>query len=336
MYRRFLNNGDYLGIITEDSLSQITRGKNDCFPLAEEAAEEAIIEYLSDNYMVEEELEIGKSIIEYDPRISYSPGTHFTKDGKIYKATRYIAGAKSPSTAPCWEEYFGEEEEPTEYNQFKDYVPNDIVLFADKLFMCVEYNGISYERIEVPGVIGWEVVTAGNWEPNVEYMEWDVVLFGDSYYALLDSVDVDLTQNPEESDKWGLIGTYDPTYRYEYNDREYVEYNGNLYLPLMPPSPDELAVGFNMTEHDPRNASIKKHLVRLALYELHKLISPNNVSSARIADYEASIEWLRDANKMRINPKIPRRIAEDNKSVAEFATATYMRDYDPYKNPWQI
>ena len=49
MYRRFLNNSDYLGIITQDSLSQITRNEPETIIQAEEAAEMSVIEYLSEN-----------------------------------------------------------------------------------------------------------------------------------------------------------------------------------------------------------------------------------------------------------------------------------------------
>lgn len=104
----------------------------------------------------------------------------------------------------------------------------------------------------------------------------------------------------------------------------------------MLPVADELKEGYNIRAHDPRNANIKKHMVRLALYELHKLISPNNISSARITDYETSITWLRDANRMKINPQIPRKLDDQNKPTAEYAIATFQRDYDPYQNPWQI
>ena len=94
--------------------------------------------------------------------------------------------------------------------------------------------------------------------------------------------------------------------------------------------------GYNIRFHDPRNGNIKKHMVRLALYELCKLISPNNISSARIVDYETSITWLRDANRCKINPQIPRKMDDDNKPVTEFAIATFQRDYDPRNNPWHI
>lgn len=48
MYRRFLNNDDYLGVVTADALSQMTRGNDDRFIQAEESAEMSLIEYLSE------------------------------------------------------------------------------------------------------------------------------------------------------------------------------------------------------------------------------------------------------------------------------------------------
>lgn len=52
-------------------------------------------------------------------------------------------------------------------------------------------------------------------------------------------------------------------------------------------------------------------MVRLAVYELTKLIAPNNVSAVRMKDYEDSMKWLNDASKLRLNPQIPRKLAED-------------------------
>ena len=71
MYRRFLNNNDYLGIITPEVLAQLTRGNGEHFVRAEEAAEASVVEYLSENYEVEKELAKGKCIADYDRRVSY-------------------------------------------------------------------------------------------------------------------------------------------------------------------------------------------------------------------------------------------------------------------------
>lgn len=54
--RRFLNNSDYLNIITQEALQQLTRGNDEQFIQAEQSAEMSIVEYLSENYEVEKEL----------------------------------------------------------------------------------------------------------------------------------------------------------------------------------------------------------------------------------------------------------------------------------------
>lgn len=78
MYRRFLNDSDYLGVITEDALMQMTRANSERFVQAEESAEMSLIEYLSENNEVERELNIGKFIAAYDRRITFPVGAHFT------------------------------------------------------------------------------------------------------------------------------------------------------------------------------------------------------------------------------------------------------------------
>lgn len=72
-------------------------------------------------------------------------------------------------------------------------------------------------------------------------------------------------------------------------------------------------------------------MVRLALYELTKLIAPNNVSVVRMRDYEDSMKWLNDAAKLRLNPQIPRKLDATKKPVTDWQLATFQTDYDPYK-----
>lgn len=72
-------------------------------------------------------------------------------------------------------------------------------------------------------------------------------------------------------------------------------------------------------------------MVRLAMYELTKLIAPNNVSIVRIKDYESSMKWLSDAAKLKLNPQIPRKLSEDKKPVMDWQLSTFQTSYDPYK-----
>lgn len=338
MYQRFLNNNDYLSIVTEEAMSQLIRGKEERLAMAEEAAEQSIIEYLTDNYEIEKTLAVGKNLREYTPQIIYPAGSHFYYMGAIYRAIRPIGGYKAPELTPYWQEVndIVNTEDIKPYSQLLDYSPNDLVMVGDVCWKCLDYNGYSYGDIRYPGVCGWIEAQAENWEANVEYELWSPVRYRGKYYALTNLEAIDWTNNPEDSDNWGLIGQYDPDYTYEFSSTEYVEYRGTLFVPAMNVNADKLEDGYNISQADPRNGNVKKHMLRLAVYELHKLISPNNISSARITDYETSITWLRDASRLRINPNIPRKLDDENKPVAEFAIATFMRDYDPYKNPWQI
>lgn len=341
MYKRFLNNTDYLSIVTEEALSQLIRGRENRLAQAEEAAEQSIVEYLTDNYEIEKVLEEGKNILEYNDQITYPVGAHFYHDKKLVKAMRTINGRKAPTDTMYWEMYDEPIDNPNmvcEYWQTKDYIPGDIVYFANAYYICKEYNGFSYGDIRVPGVDAWKSVDIQNWEANVPYEIWGVVEYDGNFYTLVkNDEDIDLTVNPYDSEYWGMVGDYDATYQYEFSDHEYVVYNNKVYVPSMSVNADVLKDGYNIHESDPRNANVKKHMLRLAVYELHKLISPNNVSSARITDYETSITWLRDASRLKINPHIPRKLDEDdNKPVTEYAIATFARDYDPNKNPWQI
>jgi len=99
MYHRFLNNTDYLSIITEKHLNDLIREDKRCLELAEEAAEAAILEYLTENYEVEKALMLGKGIREYNRQITYPVGSHFYKDNKIWETIRSISCPEIK--APC-------------------------------------------------------------------------------------------------------------------------------------------------------------------------------------------------------------------------------------------
>lgn len=338
MYQRFLNNNDYLGIVTEEALAQLIRGKEERLSQAEEAAEESVIEYLTDNYKIEECLAIGKNLRPYNPQITYPAGAHFILNDKIVAAIRPISGYHAPEKTVYWEEYLEpiNEGDYVLYTQLLDWKPDDVVKYGQNYYICRDYNGPSYNDIRIPGISGWNVLEVSSWEANVELPVWAVRQYRGKYYTLISLDNIDLTVNPEESDNWGLIGEYTPDYQYEFSDHEYVVYGGLVYYPAMNVNADSPKFEYNIKLDDPRNPNIKKHLLRLAIYELHKLISPNNVSQARITDYETSITWLRDASRLKINPAIPRRIDETNRPETEYAISTFARSYDPYENPWHV
>lgn len=337
MYRRFLNDSDYLGIITPESLAQITRGNNERFVQAEESAEMSVVEYLSENYEIEQELNKGKYIAGYDRQITFPVGAHVYYEGAICEVIRSISGYKVPAVTVYWQEHLDiglDMATAQRYSQFGTYYPKDVVVYNDVLYICVAENGYKFGDIRIPMVEGWLEAKCKLWQP-VEYVQWDVVEFEGAFYTLLTTVGFDNNATPLESDCWGAIADYSREYNeYEFSKHEYVVFEGRVFFPGTDVNADVPVLGVNLSPHDPRNYNLKKHLVRLALYELTKLIAPNNVSVVRMRDYEDSMKWLSDAAKLRLNPQIPRKIAEDRQPVTDWQLATFQTDLDPYKNPW--
>lgn len=338
MYRRFLNRNDYLSIITETALRQLIRDNDFRFVQAEQAAEASIIDYLSENYKIEEELARGKYIFEYDRRITYPVGSHFYMDGKICEVIQAINGYKAPCPAPYWHEHEESVDIDTveRYSQMKDYRPNDMVVFLDRVYVCDIQNGFDFNDVRIPGIKAWEPVETEEWVP-MPYEEWDVVKYEGQFFALISLENYDELVNPMESDCWGLIGDYDSSIdTYELSEHEYVVYKGQVYYPIINPNPDTPELEANIYYNDPRNYNLKRHMVQLALYELHKLISPNNISTVRVDDYEHSMQWLKDANRLKLNPQIPRKLDEKKLPLTDWQMATFQTEYNPYNNPWHI
>lgn len=225
------------------------------------------------------------------------------------------------------------------YSQRRDYINGDIVNFSGLNYICVVENGPSYENIQIPGIVGWKEIETTEWIKFVDNEIGDVVSYRGNFYALLskDAYNNDTPPADAPDSVWGEIAYYDPEEHYEFKDDEWVVFEGHVYVPTMEPNASELISGTNYTVSDPRNGNIKKQLLRMAVYELHKIIAPHNISSARITDYEAALQWLQDAARMKIDPGIPRCIdRRDHKPVTSYGLATFKREYNPMENEWQI
>lgn len=337
MYRRFLNNEDYLSVISQENLNQMIRGREDRFIQAEQSAEISIIEYLSENYEIEQELNRGKYIAEYDRAISYPIGAYIYFEDKICEVIRSISSFKQPAIVAYWEENVEriDTENVKPYSQFETYYPNDIVFYNNQLFTCLAENGYKFGNIRIPLVYGWlKVEDVFEWQPT-EYDLWSVVVFENRFFTLISNEDFDNNLTPLESDNWGEIAEYDSSHNnYELIEHEYIVYNGSVFFPEIDVNSDIPEIGRNLTVGDPRNFNLKKHMVRLAIYELTKLIAPNNVSVVRLKDYEDSMRWLNDASKLKLNPQIPRKLAVDNKPITDWQLATFQTEFNPHNNPW--
>lgn len=340
MDRRFLRNEDYFRVIEKSLLDQMIYGKNEKILQAEESAEASMVDYLTENFQIEEALNVGKKIADYDRAITFPPGVFIYKDGGIYEVIQAISGFKSPMLNPYsveLTEFSSEEyEKAARYSQFETYKPGQRYIYNGVYYECVIAHGYKLGNIRIPGVDCWSKVVYSDWTPD-NYSLWAVVKFNGEFYTLMDMEGFDMLSNPLVSDNWGKIADYDKTYnQYEFSDHEYVVYDGAVFYPISNVNSDIPEEGVNLFPNDPRNINVKKHMIRIAMYELSKLVAPNNVPVVRVNDYNESMQWLKDVGKLKINPQIPRKIDIDGKEVVDWAIGSFQASYDPYQNPWHI
>lgn len=337
---RFLLDSDYLEIITKDALDQMIKpGDEHKFVQAEQSAEMSILENLIENYEIEKEFMKGKAIRQYDRKINYPVGAYVVLENKIYKVIRAISGYKVPCDKIYWRESLEVQEtvNAPSYSQFQTYYPEDLVCYNGVVFECLEENGYDFENIRIPLNNSWQKIEIENWTP-LEHELYEAFKFNGKYYMLYDLKEYDETIPPDQLPQcWGEIVEYDPGYNeYQLLPYEYVIYKGEIYYPKINVNSDMPEIGKNLILNDPRNMNVKKHMVRIALYHLTKNISPNNVSSIRISDYEESMAWLKDCNRLKINPMIPRKVDKSGQQITDWGVATFQKSYDPYLNPWHV
>ena len=95
----------------------------------------------------------------------------------------------------------------------------------------------------------------------------------------------------------------------ELSDHEYVVYKGRVFSPETDVNADIPQAGQHflcyMTHVIP---NLKRHMVRLAVYELTKLIAPIMAVLTADTSYEDSMKWLNDVpDNLRLNSQIPRK-----------------------------
>lgn len=343
-YRRFLTDKDYLSLVTEEHMNQLTREVHERLVQAEQRAEMNLLEYLDQYYEIEKLLAIGKNIAEYSPAISYPANVYFRKDEEIFKTLTAINGYKKPTLIVYWRqviEFVDPRliEKAQKYSQLRTYAKGDIVKFGTEYWICETPHGFAANEIHIPGCNYWKAVKVVPWEPNMDWEQHCVVSYDDMFYTLTAESDSDATISPSENDSWSLIGDYSLDYEYDNSDGafDYVVAEGAVFLPVLSPNTTALVDGVNIAKDDPRNINIVGHMSRIALYYLHQLISPTNISETRRWAFEDSMNWLMAASKFRINPQLPRKREHENgEPKVDWALATYQKEFNPNENPWLI
>lgn len=264
-------------------------------------------------------------------------------------------------------------EQARRYSQLRMYSNGEIVQFGTDYWQCLIPHGYEAGEIHLPGVEVWKEVEVTSWEPNMEWEKDQVCSYNEQFYQYLkETADTDESTDdgtadstgqtdteeetttttdgatattdeevltPEEDDNWGLIGDYDKEYQYSFaeDDHDYVVSDGAVFYPVLNPNADALTEGVNITRDDPRHPGVVAHMTSIALYYLHRIVSPTNIPETRREDYEDAVLWLSNASKFKINPQLPRKIdCETGERKVDWALETFQRSYNPFENPWLI
>lgn len=343
-YQRFLTNKDYKSVLNDEQFAMLVGGDENRLSQAEQSAEMNFLEYLDQHYEIEKVLRVGKAIKDYSFCVTYPANAYFKKDGVVYKTLKPINGCKKPPIEVYWEqltELFAipDAERKPKYSQLHTYGLGDIVRFGTEWYVCKTPNGYDMNNVQLPGVVVWKPVDVIEWKPNMEWQQYQVCKYNSEFYIKNgESVeDTDEVLTPETDDSWAQIGDYTPDYNYTLNEHDYVVAGEKVFEPLINPNAEEVKVGDNIMADDPRNPNVITHMVRIACYYLHQMISPTNISETRRWAYEDSMTWLSNAARFKINPKLPRKRDEDTGgAVVDFALETYQREFDPNNDMWLI
>lgn len=341
MFLRFLNNQDYLEVMTEREFDQMTRYEEVSIIGAESSAEASLREYLTEHYEIDEELNVGKYIAGYAPdiNITYPVGIYIYFNGDIHKVTQSIMGTKKPLNSEFWSEMSYDEVEGMEgvypeYSQMETYYIGDVVRVGKSFYRCTQSNGLDMKEIRIPNIEGWKEVNFDEWIYQ-EYNVGDVVIYNNQFYELFDLFEVDFSWSPDLDVKnWKVLEPYNQNKHYKIGEKciytSTIDGKYKIVEAFLNVNKTEPIVGTNIILEDPRNRAIRKHLIRLAAYELAKRISPNNISTVRLKDYEDSMVWLNRAGKLQITPKIKRKIRGDGYKTSEWATAQLIKPTSKY------
>ena len=346
MYLRFLNNNDYTGLMSQRAQDQMVRDRGDAlYNEIEMVAESLIRDYLTEHYDIDYELNLGKYIAGYMPEINitYPSGVHMYIDGDIYQVMEPIRGGKRPLNHDYWEDIDRADIpsyiEVQEYSQMVTYKVGDIVEHNDSYYKAAIPNGLDMFNIRIPDVEGWVVVIPPDWMFD-DYKVGDVVRHNGRCWVLRGERH-DPTIMPEMSEHWEEVMPYSP-------DKSYSVYEHAIYespvigevvvMATTYVNQDEVAIGKNVIKHDPRNMTIKNHMVKIAAYEMAKQVSPNNVGVVRMKDYEDTMVWLNRASALRITPDIKRRKDSNGADTVGWVTAKFEKGFgdrpDVIKTGW--
>jgi hypothetical protein len=330
--KRYLRKSDYKKSIFLSQLDQLIQGDEDTLLDAELDAKACIESMLTDEYEIENEYILGETISDLNTQKEYFKGDFVTVDGRLSKAKAYVSGSRPPLSDTYWREMdpieIDEETIFEIYNQNSAFYEEDIVLYGDLYYECIESNGISVEYgeeniIQPNTTVYWQPSTHETWDVATDYSLRDVIIslvVEDAVeYALIDPTKAVVGTSPANDtvDAWKEVNIqqYDRTERYTRPEGfdGYVVFDGEHFF--VSEENEGSVNGYLAGEEkfiftpaaDPRNRNVVSIMVHLVIHALCSVVVPDNLPTVRIANKDAAMKKLADFSDMKSNPAIDRK-----------------------------
>lgn len=291
---------------------------------AEKDAVSLVISHLTNNYEIEEEIALGRSIEPYNPQKEYRAGSYLYEGGKFLQAARTLTPSVRPDAATFWRllhvSPFNEAETYEPGREYYRSKGEDIYRLVDAAGEVTRLDSLAWEKVETPAYSGEE-----------NYLAGDVVECDTGYYvcernngALSDNrVHPSYTKGFVEIDAQALPEGVEPevydrsrVYRRKDGFSGYVKLEGRLYHlpeenePLVNPDSRQLIPEKYEQVSDPRNSNIVRAVGALTTYFLYQALVPDNIPTTTIREEEKVLDFLRDAARLKVNPLLRRKMSQ--------------------------
>ena len=208
---RYLKTSDYKRSILLSHLDQLIQSDEDTLFDAELDAISCIESMLTDEYEIESEFELGKSISDINYEKEYFKDSYVIIDGRLSKANSYANPSRPPKAQDYWRQMDASEIPSdyiaTQYNPDTGHYVGEIVSYDNGLFFeCMISNGVTAEyggdSIVSPIPVRWEEAFDGTnstiFDIDKKYYVGDIVdKDGNLYECVVDSSENGLNIYPD-------------------------------------------------------------------------------------------------------------------------------------------
>lgn len=323
--KRYLKNTDLAPkYMKEETLKRLTNNLEEhrLFD-AEKDAVSLVLSHLTNNFEIEEELALGRSIEVQNTQKEYKAGSHLYDGGRYFRVAKTVTPSVRPDAASFWTKL-----DVRPFSETETYLANTTYYRSEgeEVYKLVDAAG----EVSTLDSLAWELVEVFEYSGDENYLTGEIVECDSGYYECRrnngslsnNRVNPSYTVAFVEAVPSGVVPeAYDRNKVYRRVDgfNGYVTLENKTYFlseanepKANPDTRQSLPEKFELVS-DPRNGNIVRCVAALATYGLYQAQVPDNIPSTTIREEEKMMDFLKDSSKLRINPLLKRKMNASGK-----------------------